>query len=47
MPCSTPVGLLLRLRGFDPLSCRFQPEADSYWIPRRPPAELDRYFRQF
>ncbi len=43
----TPVGLLLRLGGFDPLSCRFQREIDSYWIPRRPPAGRDRYFRQF
>jgi hypothetical protein len=43
----TPVGLLLRLRGYDPLARRFQPEASSYWIERKPPTDAGRYFRQF
>jgi len=30
----TPIGLLLRLRGFDPLRLRFDRDAASYWIER-------------
>lgn len=33
----TPVGLLRRVFGTDPLSRRFDPEARSYWIRRDPP----------
>ncbi len=43
----TPIGLVFRLLGRDPLHRRFNPEAKTYWIPRRPPASAGRYFRQF
>jgi hypothetical protein len=43
----TPVGLVLRLTGKDPLVRGFDPEASSYWTPHRRPATIDRYFRQF
>jgi len=33
----TPIGIMLRLSGKDPLRLKFRPEADSYWIPREPP----------
>jgi hypothetical protein len=33
----TPLGLVMRLAGKDPLRLKFSPEADSYWIPRDPP----------
>lgn len=33
----TPVGLLMRLFGKDPLRLRLEPQARSYWIERRPP----------
>lgn len=33
----TPIGLLLRLFGKDPLRLRFDPAAPTYWIERRPP----------
>ncbi len=33
----TPTALVLRLFGKDPLRRRFEPEAESYWIERRPP----------
>jgi hypothetical protein len=35
--CITPIGLLMRLTGKDPLRLRFEPEADTYWIRREPP----------
>jgi uncharacterized membrane protein len=43
----TPTGLFFRLIGRDPLNRRFDREAASYWIARRPPETSDRYFHQF
>lgn len=43
----TPVGLVLRLRGYDPLNRTFHPQADTYWVERETPADTNRYFRQF
>ena len=33
----TPIGLMIRVAGKDPLRLKFDPEADTYWIPREPP----------
>jgi len=33
----TPIGLIIRLSGKDPLRLKFDPDAKSYWIPREPP----------
>ena len=37
--CSTivPIGIVMRLRGKDPLRLRRDPDASSYWIGREPP----------
>lgn len=43
----TPIGLLLKALGRDPLDRRFDRSAASYWTPYRPPADNQRYFRQF
>lgn len=43
----TPVGLVFRLLGRDPLHRRFDRSCRSYWTPRRPPASADQYFHQF
>jgi hypothetical protein len=43
----TPLGLLFRLIGRDPLRRKFDSTADSYWLTRKPPDKLDRYFHQF
>ncbi len=43
----TPVALFFRLLGRDVLHRRYDPEASTYWIRRRPPADASRYFRQF
>jgi len=42
----TPIGLVMRIVGRDPLRKKFDREADSYWMPRKP-ADESRYFRQF
>ncbi len=42
----TPVGLLLRLAGKDPLQRRFEPGRVSYWTPREPSRPPESYFRQ-
>lgn len=44
----TPIGLLMRLRGRDPLKRNFDRNADSYWIPRdRATVDKKDYERQF
>ena len=43
----TPIGLLLRATGYDPLALRSDPTATSNWIKRDRPRDPDRYFRQF
>ena len=42
-----PIGLLLRLFGYDALKRRLEPEAESYWIEREAREDPRRYFRQF
>ncbi len=43
-----PTGLIMRLRGKDPLKRRFDPEAPSYWVHRTPPGKPDESMtRQF
>jgi Saxitoxin biosynthesis operon protein SxtJ len=43
----TPVALLLRLLGRDPLSRRPDPRVSTYWVERRIDPDPRRYFRQF
>ena len=43
----TPLGLIFRLTGRDVLCRKFDPKAKSYWVSRRPPDSIDRYFHQF
>lgn len=33
-----PTGLILRIRGLDPLRLKRDPAAKTYWLPRAPPA---------
>ena len=44
----TPIGLVMRLVGYDPMQRRFEADADSYWNERATAADdPKRYFRQF
>lgn len=43
----TPVGILLRLTGRDPLARRRRKREETAWTPRRAPEDDSRYFRQF
>ncbi len=43
----TPVGLLMRVLGYDPMKRRFDPAAQSYWVLRQPAGGNDRYFQQY
>ncbi len=43
----TPIGLAMRLFGWDPMARRPDPEASSYWVAHEPAADRARYFRQF
>ena len=43
-----PIGLLMRVFGYDPMQRGFDPGAATYWIARDPKSsEPKRYFRQF
>ena len=43
----TPIGLLMRLLGRDPMLRTFDRSAASYWQPHDPADKPSRYFRQF
>lgn len=43
----TPIGLVLRLVGYDPMRRRFDRRAGSYWVELRRDADLSQYFRQY
>jgi hypothetical protein len=43
----TPIGLTMRLLGYDPMLRRFDDAADTYWVRRDPESDTRRYFRQF
>ena len=43
----TPVGLLLRIFGKDPMQRRIDPAAQTYWQDAEKDVPAERYFRQF
>ena len=43
----TPIGLILRLVGYDPMHREFDAKADTYWVEREQVQDVGRYFRQF
>lgn len=43
----TPMGVAMRLSGYDPMNRRFNKESKTYWSPREQHNSIDRYFRQF
>ena len=43
----TPIGLLMRAIGHDPMTRRFDRSAPTYWIERQQVSDVKRYFRQF
>jgi len=43
----TPVGLFMRLFGYDPMRRRPDRNATTRWIRRRPITNINRYFRQY
>jgi hypothetical protein len=43
----TPLGLVFRLLGRDPLERKFKSKRQSYWQKHRSPDSIERYFRQF
>jgi hypothetical protein len=43
----TPIGVVLRLAGYDPMKRNFDCSARTYWSTRKPEVETERYFKQF
>jgi hypothetical protein len=43
----TPLALVFRLIGRDPLNRQFDRDASSYWLPHQQTVDKKRYFQQF
>ena len=43
----TPIGLIMRLVGYDPMQRKLDRSATTYWQLRPEPSQAKRYFRQF
>ncbi len=43
----TPIGLIMRMFGRDPMHRRLDPQAETYWVQRPAATDSKRYFRQF
>ncbi len=43
----TPLALLFRLIGRDALRRRYEPQAETYWVPHKPTDQMERYLHQF
>jgi hypothetical protein len=43
----TPIGLLMRAVGYDPLTREIDRDAKTYWTPHEEAADSSRYFKQF
>lgn len=43
----TPVGLIMRLMGHDPMRRKFDRQASTYWSDPETISDPDRYFRQY
>ncbi|MBN2294331.1 MAG: hypothetical protein JXM70_18020 [Pirellulales bacterium] len=43
----TPIGLCMRMVGYDPMNRRFDPDSQTYWIPCETDTDIKAYFRQF
>jgi hypothetical protein len=43
----TPIGIVMRVTGYDPMHRNFDRSAKTYWIPRETEEGTERYFKQF
>ena len=43
----TPIGLVMKLLGRDPMHRKWDPKAETYWVPHKAKEKLEDYFRQF
>ncbi len=43
----TPLGLLMRVFGFDPMYRKLEPQAATYWNAKAPRTDIRDYFKQY
>jgi hypothetical protein len=43
----TPIGLVMRVIGWDPMKRAWEPDSQSYWTRRAPTPGASRYFNQY
>lgn len=43
----TPIGLMTRMFGYDPMARRLDSRATTYWVPLQRDRDISKYFRQY
>ncbi len=43
----TPIGLIMRAVGYDPMRRKLEKDRETYWVPRQSPSDPKRYFKQY
>lgn len=43
----TPIGIIMRLCGYDPMQRKFDKSEATYWKPKSPNTDKSRYFKQY
>ena len=43
----TPIGLIMKVVGYDPMRRKLEPSQETYWVKRQKSEDPQRYFKQY
>jgi hypothetical protein len=43
----TPIGITMRIVGYDPMKRKLDKDRETYWIPHEPVSDRTQYFKQY
>ena len=43
----TPIGIIMKVVGYDPMRRKLEPGQRTYWVKRQKPEDPQRYFKQY
>ena len=43
----TPIGIIMRLVGYDPMKRKLEKKRETYWVTRQQVRDPNRYFKQY
>lgn len=43
----TPIGIIMKVVGYDPMRRKLEPGQKTYWVKRQKPEDPQRYFKQY